>query len=281
MLENKMKFMKPEQIKDIAFDFIIITPDKYYDDITQFLIGQGIEKGKIKSIKEFNKEYGKCYCEICRNHVVSWYPAGETQKNCFCPICGSIHRNRFVYHVIKYYTNLLDGANHSVLYFAPERFIKEMKNICGEKEYITVDITPGRADTVADITDLQFPNEHFDYIRCNHVTEHVVDDKKGFAEMERVLKPEGLLIFSVPILWDRETLEDEDIKSDEDRKKYYGQGDHVRYYGRDIVERVQRAGFNVQILFSNEIMSEGEIDKYGCLSRDSVFLCKKSEEVHE
>lgn len=273
-------YMEPSCVYSIIFDYIVITPEKYFNEIKEFLIGQGVENKEIKSMEDFHKQIGSLYCEVCGNPVLIWKRVVEWRERCLCHICGSIHRNRFVYHVIKNYTDLLDGVNHSVLHFAPEGFAKEIKSICGENEYITVDITPGRADFVADITDLQFSDEHFEYIICNHVMEHVVNDKKGFAEMGRVLKPEVTLIFSVPIHWDKETLEDENIKSDEDRRKYYGQEDHVRYYGKDIIERLRRAGFSVQILFSNEIMNEDEINKFGCLSGDSVFLCKKNNDIN-
>ena len=36
----------------------------------------------------------------------------------------------------------------------------------------------------------------------------------------------------------------------------------------------------MQILFSNEIMNEDEINKFGCLSGDSVFLCKKNNDIN-
>ena len=229
MKQNNVRFIESLNLCDEVFDYIVITPDKYFDEIKVFLVEQGIKDEKIKSIKEFGKTFGVLYCEICNNNILMWRRVGEWNDRRLCPVCGSIDRNRYVYHIIKCYTNLLDGRNHSVLHFAPEGFAEEIKEICGE-DYITVDIAPGRADVVANITDLQFSDEQFEYIICNHVMEHVVDDKKGFEELERVLKPEGTLIFSVPVLWDRETLEDENIQSEEDRKKYYGQEDHVQEF---------------------------------------------------
>ena len=58
--------------------------------------------------------------------------------------------------------------------------------------------------------------------------EHVEDEAQAFGELRRVIKPDGKMIFSVPVTMETETIEIEGICSDEDREKYYGQKDHVR-----------------------------------------------------
>jgi SAM-dependent methyltransferase len=56
----------------------------------------------------------------------------------------------------------------------------------------------GRART-GEITALPFGNEGFDLVVAFDVIEHVEDDQRAFAELTRVLKPGGRLIFSVPL----------------------------------------------------------------------------------
>jgi len=51
---------------------------------------------------------------------------------------------------------------------------------------------------VADIINLPFTNESFDVVTCFDVFEHVPDDVRAFHEVHRVLKPGGLLVFTVP-----------------------------------------------------------------------------------
>ena len=41
-----------------------------------------------------------------------------------------------------------------------------------------------------------YKNETFDIILCTQVIEHLLDDKKGLAELYRVLKPGGYLVIS-------------------------------------------------------------------------------------
>jgi len=51
---------------------------------------------------------------------------------------------------------------------------------------------------VADIVNLPYTNDSFDVVTCFDVFEHVEDDVRAFHEVHRVLKPGGLLVFTVP-----------------------------------------------------------------------------------
>ncbi len=76
--------------------------------------------------------------------------------------------------------------------------------------------------------------------------EHV-NDKLALASIHRVLRPGGILIAMVPIVegWET-TYENPAITSKEDRKRHYGSGNHVRFYGRDFRNRLAQAGFAVR-----------------------------------
>lgn len=50
-----------------------------------------------------------------------------------------------------------------------------------------------------DATQLTFADKSFDLVTSNQVFEHVVDDVRAYQECFRVLKPDGALIFSVPL----------------------------------------------------------------------------------
>ena len=54
-------------------------------------------------------------------------------------------------------------------------------------------------DVILDITDIKFKDNFFDVIICNHVLEHIIDDRKAMSELFRVLKPKGFAILEVPI----------------------------------------------------------------------------------
>ena len=70
-----------------------------------------------------------------------------------------------------------------------------------------------------DVHDIPFDENSFDVIICNHVLEHVDDDRKVMKEFYRVMKKGGWGIFQVPIDYNRkDTLEDPSITSKKDRE---------------------------------------------------------------
>jgi SAM-dependent methyltransferase len=95
-----------------------------------------------------------------------------------------------------------------------------------------------------DLTDMQFHDNQLDVIICSHVLEHIPDDRKAMTEMHRVLRPGGFLLVMVPTYGDN-TYENWNITEPEERRRHFGQDDHVRKYGRDIILRMEDVGFIV------------------------------------
>jgi SAM-dependent methyltransferase len=58
-----------------------------------------------------------------------------------------------------------------------------------------------RPSIVADGHVLPFASESFDIVLANNVIEHLHDPAAGVAEMRRVLKPGGELLFTIPFLY--------------------------------------------------------------------------------
>ena len=122
----------------------------------------------------------------------------------------------------------------------------------------------------------KFKDEYFDLIICNHVLEHIEDDKSALNEMYRILKYNGISILQVPINVKREnTFEDLSIKSKIQREKYFGQYDHVREYGLDFKDRVEQAGFKVEMINYSKKISQDLVIKYGLMKDDLIPIGKK------
>ena len=116
----------------------------------------------------------------------------------------------------------------------------------------------------------------FDVVFCNHVLEHIIDDKKAMSELYRVLKPSGLGIFQIPQdLSLIKTYEDFSITSKEERKKHFGQYDHVRIYGKDYFDRLRDVGFKVEEVDYSKLLSEDLITKYCLVKGEILPVCSK------
>ena len=119
-------------------------------------------------------------------------------------------------------------------------------------------------------------NNFFDLILCNHVLEHIVEDKLAMMEIYRVLKPNGTAVLQVPIeTSNSKTLEETMITSQKERNEKFGQYDHVRLYGNDYFKRLESIGFKVEKNFYAKKFNKEEIKKYGLNENEIIPICKK------
>ena len=124
---------------------------------------------------------------------------------------------------------------------------------------------------------MSFKNDTFDLIICNHVLEHITDDRTAMSEIYRVLKKGGLGILQVPIDKDLEkTYEDKTLVSKKQRAKHFGQYDHVRIYGRDYKDRLENNGFIVNFIDYTREIEDDLIYKYGLIQGELIPIVKKS-----
>ncbi len=203
------------------------------------------------------------------------YGYKKQRPNALSPSTLSLERHRLMWLYLAKATDFFT-TNKKVLHIAPEQcFIKRFKKI-KNWEYTTTDLYSPIVDVKADICDLPFEDNSFDLVFCNHVLEHIPDDKKAMSELHRVLKKGGTGIFQVPQDLERETTyEDFSITSPEERAKHFGQYDHVRVYGLDYFDKLRKAGFQVEELkFANK-MTKKLAEEYGLERAEILPICKK------
>ncbi len=144
-------------------------------------------------------------------------------------------------------------------------------------DYISADLDSPLAMVKMDITNILYEDNSFDVILCSHVLEHVVDDQKAMRELFRVLKPGGWAILGSPMDLNRDkTFEDPNIVSPEDQIRTFGYPGHVRIYGRDYKERLEKAGFAVRVDSYVRELSPDTIKKYGLMREEDIYVCTKS-----
>jgi len=183
-----------------------------------------------------------------------------------------------VYWYIVNKTNILLHSQKIIklLHIAPEKNLQKVLKASNKIKYISGDLNPLVADIEIDITDINFEDNYFDFIICNHVLEHIVDDQKAMRELFRVLKPGGEAILQVPISkYNKETFEDFSITSPEGRERYFGQKDHVRIYGKDYKNRLESIGFKLDLYDVKKDLNIKYIRKYGLNEEEILYIGKK------
>lgn len=192
---------------------------------------------------------GKYLCPVCgclRDQFKKG-GVGKGRPNAKCPDCGSLERHRILmmYLANNVWPNLVQGKK-DLLHIAPEKFFVDHLKPRPDVNYVSGDLMMSESMLRIDLTALQFWDAQLDVIICSHVLEHIPDDAKAMRELHRVLKHGGFLLVMVPMYGDK-TYEDPSITDPGERKRHFGQHDHVRKYGRDITLRLERAGFQTSV----------------------------------
>lgn len=237
-------------MKQLVSFLIRHIPRKYLQRITG--IGQWV----------FTLTYAgkKVMCPVCEKSFRKFLPYGRIhpRENALCPNCLALERHRLLWLYLKEKTDFFSGQK-AVLHIAPEVcFMKHFEKLHGD-QYITADIESPLAKVKMDIHHMPFEDNRFDVVLCNHVLEHVQDDRQALKEIHRVLKPGGFAILQIPFFEPvpDTTFEDNTITDPKEREKIFGQDDHVRKYGKDYVDRINQSGLKaVADTFVEELMPE-------------------------
>lgn len=217
-------------------------------------------------------------CPVCGSHYRCFMPYGyvTSREDALCPHCLSLERHRMIWLWLKESSNLFDGYPR-LLHIAPEVSLMRhfKRHYRDNKNYITADLESPLADLHFDVQNIPLEDESMDVIICNHLLEHVEDDRRAMAELYRILKCGGWGIMLVPEERGRATtFEDDTITDPEERTRIFGQYDHRRIYGRDYDERLTTAGFRVKRIAYNELLSAEQRQRYAIGTDDLIVVYK-------
>jgi len=186
-------------------------------------------------------------CACCGGRFRRFLSFGNPRrKNALCPACGSLERHRFLWLYLER-SGKLDKKSLSLLHIAPERAIARQLDRRKNVKQISLDLLDDSASVRGDAEALPFRDNAFDGLICFHVLEHVSDDAAALREIRRALSPDGWAVISVPYDQSRpRTDEDPTVTDTRERRRRFGQEDHVRRYGRDFLQRLDDAGLRFQ-----------------------------------
>lgn len=180
-------------------------------------------------------------CNLCNYNLKHFVT--RANGDLLCPNCGSLSRTRRLYKILSDIP-----ITGKILHFSPPKSLSsQLKTIPGINYYTTDFAGEFETDYHYDITSITVDDNSFDYIICYHVLEHIEDDIQAMTELFRVLKTEGSIFIQTPFK-DGDIYEDNSLVSKKERKKAFGQVDHVRIYSVDgLNHRLQSVGFKTEI----------------------------------
>ena len=191
----------------------------------------------------------------------------------YCPRCNARARHRRLWLFLRDQTGLSDG-HQRVLDIGPAPGLARALAGSDNLDYVAVGIDEGtpRLSVLGDVTALPLADGTFDVILCQHVLEHVDDDRRSLAEIRRVVNQGGWAVISVPLRRDRATHEDPSITDPAERERLFGEPGHVRFYGHDLADRLEHAGFQVTLHLADEI-PEDQCQRYALRRDEHLFVC--------
>lgn len=226
-------------------------------------------------------------CNIC-GWTDRFLRLDRGREGTICRNCGSTSRNRAVAFVLarvldedqavfrwtyRLSTRMLESSARGALamYF-------RMKFDYYGTEFDPARIAEGtHPREYADFQKLHYDEDTFDFVVASDVFEHIRRDADAVREVERVLKPGGYLILTVPYDHERaQTIQRVDTSGPADvhllPPQYHGGGGHTlayREYGRDLSDLVRAAGFFVERV----VVDRPELG----ITPQSVFVARKSQ----
>lgn len=218
-------------------------------------------------------------CPVCGAHYRKFLPYGYVtpRDNALCPNCLSLERHRLMWLYLTRETNLLTAFPRT-LHIAPEACIlrhlkRHFKSHPGQ--YLTADLESPLADLHFDVQQIPLDDASVDVVICNHLLEHVADDRQALRELHRIMKPGGWGILLSPVDLTRErTFEDDSITDPAERTRLFGQYDHRRVYGRDYVDRLREAGFEAADIDYAASLGDEERRRFA-LPEDHIYVVYK------
>lgn len=159
--------------KDISFDNICITSEKYYDEIKKEMVEEGIPEGVILPKFFWRDIYTELHFPIDRLYGIGIEIGGPSVP----------------FELIYKISEQCDGVNYSVTTVWGDN---------SKKEYEWEGKAIGK-QIIAEATDLsRIPSNKYDFVLSSNNLEHVANPLKALYEFIRVIKNNGIIILLLP-----------------------------------------------------------------------------------
>jgi len=233
-------------------------------------------------------------CPICNKQVATWLAHPEMQNidisflqrvesvgsrldKHLCPNCHCNDRDRHLWHYLTRTGLLQDSRTLRILHIAPEARLEPLIRQMHPADYVCGDLFPKYTHhRKINVEQLDFPDDRFDLIICNHVLEHVASPELAVAEFHRCLAPGGHLVAQTPyarLL--KHTFELTKSPPVEFATHFFGQDDHVRLFGMDIEKLFLQTGLVGALYPHHTILPDVDPEIAGVNGEEPFFLFRK------
>lgn len=263
---TKIKYLLPPFFRNFIKKIIIFTRKIYYTGNNYF----------CPICNKYSRrflQYGKNNKSILNYKIIS----NGKRNNCICPNCYSKDRERLLYLFFKYFLkkSLID-KNSQILHFSPEKTLTNYFFKNNFLNYKTADFFDDKADYRIDLEKILDHKENYDLIICNHVLEHLRNDRIALKNINNLLNEGGHAIMLTPYseIIDKDVYQEKYLTKKE-KYELYGQDDHVRVYSKkSLIKKIEDAGFELKLMKIDEFST---IDKnMGLIEKERIFLAKKN-----
>lgn len=213
-------------------------------------------------------------CPVCSSKNKGFVSV-QSRSRAKCSKCDSLERDRFMFLFSGNYTGIKHITDFNVLYINPKpcltRAFQNLSNI-GMKSLMLNNAT-GMFETNLS----SYEDRSFDLVICSYVLDKCLDYIQVLNYLRNVLRDSGMLILQVPQFKSHPyTYENNNIIDEDGRLREYGDRYTRRIFGlKDLKNKVTRIGFSVRQYKVDDIFTSVEVAKYGLLSTDIIYLCRK------
>lgn len=202
-------------------------------------------------------------CNICGNGSFGGGPNGRMSLKGLpprCEKCQSLERHR-VYR--KVFEQLVDEElkTLSFLQFSRDRTVDP-------EWFFSHEVSVYGGDNSLDLQNINRKDNFYNIVMCNHVLEHVADDKSALRELFRVITDDGFVFLTVPNPLNKAKTTDWGYPKEE-------QHGHYRIYGADIQEKL------INTLPSAWILSKTAIDEATGTEDIVFFICRTKQKAEK
>lgn len=199
-------------------------------------------------------------CNICGCSEFGLGPSGRLSATGLkprCIKCSSLERHRS-------YRKVMEQLAEAGLFQG--KALQFSEDLSANRAWFSkYEVSVYNGNNSLDVQNIDRPQNEYRVVICNHVLEHVADDRRALQEMVRVLEPDGILFLAVPDPVRRPKTIDWGYAKESDHG-------HFRIYGADIESLL------ISALADTGIYSFRQPDPVTGMD-DVVFLITKSNDT--